>query len=115
MDINCQRDEEGFKVGEAKDAAGKCRQKFANLLRAYIAYMRKADQTGVGFVERPQYFVQMNAILGDKHKVTVPYLMDTLESSPATPPIEDLTPAAGAATADVVSAGPSSAEPSMVS
>lgn len=58
--------EAGFNVGEGKEAGEKCRQKFANLQRTYISYLRKVDTTGTGFVERPQYNVQMDRILGDK-------------------------------------------------
>lgn len=79
--IALEMNEAGFSIPTGKDGAEKCRQKFANLQRTYMNFVRKVDTTGEYRVERPPYYEEMDNILGDKHKVTVPHLWDTLDTS----------------------------------
>lgn len=48
------------------------------------------DTIVTDFVERPQYYIELDRTLGDKYKVMLPHLTDTLESSPSTPPTAPL-------------------------
>jgi hypothetical protein len=70
----------GFYLCENKrEAAEKCRQKFANMQRQYLAYVNKVKTTGEGKHEPPAFFDEMHGILGHKDKIQPQCLMDTEE------------------------------------
>lgn len=71
----------GFNVGIGREASEKCRQKFANLQRAYINFINHVNKTGQEFQKEPPFYEQLHEILGDKDKVHPKYLKDSLDST----------------------------------
>lgn len=65
-------------IPEGRNGAEKCRQKFANLQRSYLNYRKHIKTTGTEKRDFPPYFEEMDAILGNKDKVSPPYLEDSL-------------------------------------
>ncbi|CAH1131031.1 unnamed protein product [Ceutorhynchus assimilis] len=74
--------ESGFDIGQGKEGAEKCRQKFCNLQKVYIAFRDNMKQTGSSFQEKPAFFEEMHKILGEKDKVKPPFLVDSLTPEP---------------------------------
>lgn len=60
---------EGFDLGNIKDSAEKCRQKFANLQKGYINFINHCKKTGNEKRNPPQFYEKLNSILGEKHKI----------------------------------------------
>ncbi|XP_044760900.1 uncharacterized protein LOC123318355 [Coccinella septempunctata] len=60
----------------------RCRQKFANLTKSYLKYLRNQKTTGAAFMEHPPFFEEVHSILGEKHKTQLKHLVDSLEDEP---------------------------------
>ncbi|XP_044749973.1 uncharacterized protein LOC123310533 [Coccinella septempunctata] len=60
----------------------RCRQKFANLTKAYLRYIRNQKTTGAAFMEHPPFFEEVHSILCEKHKTQPKHLVDSLEDEP---------------------------------
>lgn len=67
----------GFYVGQGTDGREKVRQKFANLQTSYMKFIQKRKLTGEGAIDTPPYYNEINEILGDKHKVCPPIIIDS--------------------------------------
>ncbi|XP_023312351.1 uncharacterized protein LOC111692536 [Anoplophora glabripennis] len=67
----------GYYVGKGTDGREKVRQKFANLQTSYLKFIQKRKLTGEGAVDTPPYYTEMNEILGDKHKICPPVVVDS--------------------------------------
>ena len=84
----------GLRIAKNKtDSAEKCRQKFANLQRAYIAFVDNTKKTGSEYIPKPPFFDELNEILGEKDKVVPKFLMDSfatdnVENIPSSSSIE---------------------------
>ncbi|XP_044745660.1 uncharacterized protein LOC123307426 [Coccinella septempunctata] len=72
--------ENGFYVGEGRDAVEKCRMKFANLQKQYLNHMNHLKKTGAEHKSEPLYFSEMHSILGGKDKVCPQNLQSTEEN-----------------------------------
>lgn len=71
----------GYEMPGGREGAERCRQKFANLQRSYMNYIKQMKTTGSERRDPPPYFEEMNEILGGKHKVDPPHLEDSMDSS----------------------------------
>lgn len=71
--------ENGFFVGEKKEAVEKCRMKFANLQKSYLNYIRHINSTGTDKKDPPPYYEEMHSILSSKDKTNPINLQDTLD------------------------------------
>ncbi|KAF5294106.1 hypothetical protein FQR65_LT10931 [Abscondita terminalis] len=71
----------GFDIPEGREGAEKCRQKFANLQRTYLNYIKHIKTTGEEKKDPPPYFNEVDAILRNKDKVHPPYVEDSLDTS----------------------------------
>lgn len=75
----------GYKLGESPGE--KCRQKFANLQKGYLAFIQNAKQTGAAAIKKPWYFEAMDCILGEKHILKPVFITDSerpVTSQPST-------------------------------
>lgn len=54
--------ENNFSLGDK--AADRCRQKFANLTKSYLSYVKQQQTTGEGKIDPPPFFDEMHSILG---------------------------------------------------
>lgn len=52
-----------FKLG--CNGGERCRQKFANLTKAYQKYIKNQKTTGAAFMEQPPFFDEIHLILGE--------------------------------------------------
>lgn len=68
----------GFLVGNGREGAEKCRQKFANLQNAYMKMKDKRRKTGEGSVRYCPYFEELDDILGDSHKADPVLVIDSI-------------------------------------
>ncbi|CAG9763464.1 unnamed protein product [Ceutorhynchus assimilis] len=59
--------------------ARSCRQKFSNLYTKYIKFKQHVKTTGEGKREPPEFYIIMDQILGEKDKVNLQYVTDTLD------------------------------------
>ncbi|KAJ8915590.1 hypothetical protein NQ315_012475 [Exocentrus adspersus] len=75
--ISTQLNNSGYFVSEGTVGREKVRQKLSNLQTSFQKYLQKRNQTGEGFVENPQYFEELDKILGSKHKVSPPFVIDS--------------------------------------
>lgn len=55
--------ENNLKLGD--NAADRCRQKFANLTKLYLQYIKQKKSTGAGTIDSPQFFDEMHSIFGN--------------------------------------------------
>ncbi|KAB0790404.1 hypothetical protein PPYR_15236 [Photinus pyralis] len=78
----------GYTVGEGKEGAEKCRQKFANLQRQYISHRDHMKRTGENTKDPPAFFDEMHGILGAKHKVDPEYVLDSSNISAPSSEVE---------------------------
>lgn len=62
-DIANQLQTQGFVFGS--HPAERCRQKFANLQKTYLSYVRHQNTTGAENVEEPPFFLELHSILGN--------------------------------------------------
>ncbi|CAH1107413.1 unnamed protein product [Psylliodes chrysocephalus] len=76
--------EEGFCVSGVQ-----CQQKFMNLSKKYINFQRHVHQTGVERKEPPQFYDDLDKILGNKDKVTLDNIMDSMEFSKEPPKFDE--------------------------
>lgn len=75
----------GYYVGaEKNEGREKVRQKFANLQTSYQKYQEKRRRTGEGAVDKPPFYIELDEILGAKHKVCPPYILDSECATPKT-------------------------------
>lgn len=72
-DIACRLQEMGYNVD-----AKACRQKFANLQNKYLKFKAHVNSTGADRRDPPEFYDQLDEILGDKDKVTLNFVTDTL-------------------------------------
>lgn len=64
-----------FNLGE--NGAERCRQKFANLTKVYMTYIKNQKTTGSGHVDAPAFFEEMHDILGSKDKCNPRFLVQS--------------------------------------
>ena len=76
-EIATEMNSSNFFVGEGIQGREKCRQKFANLQASYTRFIDKRRQTGEGKIPKPQFFDDLNEILGDKHKIEPVLIIDS--------------------------------------
>lgn len=69
-----------YDIPDSREDAERCRQKFANLQRGYVNYIKNMKTTGAGKRDPPPYFNEIDIILRDKDKVNPQCLEDSLES-----------------------------------
>ncbi|KAG5868789.1 hypothetical protein JTB14_001698 [Gonioctena quinquepunctata] len=69
--------ETGVYVGEGVDARERVGQKFNNLQSTYIKYRDFEKRTGEGKLKVPKYLVELEEILGFKHKVNPILVIDS--------------------------------------
>ncbi|CAG9773389.1 unnamed protein product [Ceutorhynchus assimilis] len=72
----------GFDLGDKMGE--KCRQKFANLQKSYIAFKNNGRQTGAGAIDKPWYYDLIDGILRDKDTQIRDRSMDLLFAQPST-------------------------------
>jgi hypothetical protein len=53
--------------------------KLRNLEKGYMAFIQNSKKTGTGKIKNPPFFDLFHSILGNKHKVKPPILLDTLD------------------------------------
>lgn len=68
----------GYYIGEGKEAAERCRQKFANLQKQYMNHVKHMTTTGEQRKDPPPFFEEMHNLLGSKDKVNPKNLQDSL-------------------------------------
>lgn len=74
------QEDHGYVVGKSlKDSGMKCHQKWRNLEKGYMIFIQNSKKTGTGKTKSPAYFELLHSILGKKHKVKPPILLDTLQ------------------------------------
>lgn len=69
---------EGFFVGAGKEGAERCRQKFSNLEKKYVAFINAVKTTGNEKKEAPPFYNKLHGILGKKHKYFPSTTFDSL-------------------------------------
>lgn len=75
----------GYVLVSVKEAAERCRQKLANLQKIYTIFVKKVKETGAAREEKPQFYKELHSILGQKDKISPPYLLDSLLQSTIEP------------------------------
>ncbi|CAH1101791.1 unnamed protein product [Psylliodes chrysocephalus] len=56
-----------------------CRQKFSNIQKSYINYVRQINSTGSGKIDPPENYDLIHAILGGKDKILLNDVIDTMD------------------------------------
>lgn len=77
--------EMGYYVGDGIQGREKCRLKFTNLQSSAMKAIDRRRNTGEGKVADPPYFNEIMEIIGDKHKVSPVFVIDTLKNEKTTP------------------------------
>lgn len=72
-EIAQELNKKGFNVD-----AVKCRQKFLNLTKAYVAFVRHCNKTGNNKVNTPPFYDLLHNILGNKDKVLLNNISDSM-------------------------------------
>ncbi|XP_031335469.1 uncharacterized protein LOC116176167 [Photinus pyralis] len=62
-----------------KEGGKKCYQKFQNLTKMYINFIKHVKTTGGEAREPPPHYDLLHNILGDKHKITLGHIKDSLQ------------------------------------
>jgi len=75
----------------------KCDQKWRNLKKAHKKYVDNQNKTGRGRLDKPEFFDEVDAIVGDSHAVRPPFTLDTAASSASSDDISSLATIAEAA------------------
>ncbi|XP_031329470.1 uncharacterized protein LOC116160417 [Photinus pyralis] len=70
--------QEGFHVGNGKEAAERCRQKYHNLMKSYLQLTKNSKTGTEGGKPLPPYFDLMHKLYGTKHSVNPTYTVDSL-------------------------------------
>lgn len=74
------KEDHGYVVGKSlKDSGMKCHQKWRNLEKGYMIFIQNSKKTRTGKAKSPAHFELLHSILGKKHKVKPPILLDTLQ------------------------------------
>ncbi|CAG9769773.1 unnamed protein product [Ceutorhynchus assimilis] len=76
-DVAKTLEDNNYKLGEK--GGERCRQKFANLQKSYLAYIKHQTTTGTEKTDEvPPFFEEIHSILGGKHKVNPANLEDSM-------------------------------------
>ncbi|KAI4455475.1 myb/sant-like dna-binding domain [Holotrichia oblita] len=81
LKIAGKMNEIGYYVGEGVEGREKLRQKYANLTGSYMKANQKMKATGEGKITYPSYYDEIDEIIGEKHKVNPPVIIDSLNIS----------------------------------
>lgn len=58
--------EAGYILGNEREAAEKCRQKFANLMKSYTNFISKAKHTDEARAPKPAFYEELHEIIRRK-------------------------------------------------